>query len=220
MLVAALLLATVIVRSRSAVQQIPIGKMLRVGLAAGLLVWAAVAAGSFLEVDPTDSSAVGQALDSPGEQTDTGGSAFSNVNPLLFPLAIMTVLYRPFPFEAGNLQAIIASFEGMLLLGLTLHRRREVWRALRSVRTSPMLAIALVYGGVFVYAYTGFSNFGLLARQRVQVYPFLMMLLCMTLPLRGLTRGGVRRGVPEHEVEPPNASARSRQGPTSSAEVT
>lgn len=179
MLVAALLLATVVVRSRRATQEIPIGKMLRVVLAAGLLVWAAVAAGSFLEVDPTDTSAVGQALDSTGEQTDTGGSAFSNVNPLLFPVAVVTVLYRPFPFEAGNLQAIIASFEATLLLGLTLHRRRDVWKALRSVRTSPTLAVALAYIMVFVYAYTGFNNFGLLARQRVQVYPFLIMLLCL-----------------------------------------
>lgn len=180
MLVAALLLATVIVRPASAAGEIPLGKILKVGLAAALLVWAASAAGSFLDVDPLESGAVGQVLESTGDRTGSGESAFSNVNPILFPFAVVTVLFRPFPFETGNLQGIIASFEGMLLLGLTISRRRSIWQGLLRLRTSPMPTLALVYALVFIYAYTGINNFGILARQRVQVYPFFLVLLSLS----------------------------------------
>jgi hypothetical protein len=176
MLVAALVLATTIGRSQRNVGEIPLGKIFKVALAAGLLVWSAVAAGSFLDVDAS-AGGFGEALDNTGEQTETGGSTFANVNPALYPVTLVTVLFRPFPFEAGNLQAIIASAEGMFLLGLVVKRWRFVWGALRRVRTTPLLVMSLVYLLVFVYAYSSFNNFGLLARQRVQVYPFLVVLL-------------------------------------------
>lgn len=179
MLVAALVLATVLVRSSAASRHNPLGKMLRIALAGTLLVWAAVAAGSFLELDQLDSGSVGAALKSTSDQTYTGGSAFSNASPANLPLAVITVLYRPLPFEVGNLQAAIASFEGMLLLALTIRWRQSVLAAIKGARSSPLLAIALAYIVVFVSAYTGFNNFGLLARQRVQVYPFLILILCV-----------------------------------------
>lgn len=212
MLVASLLLATVVTRSRSAGEEVPIGKFVKVLLAAVLLVWAAVAAGSFLEVDLFDQGGVSTALEATGEQTDTGGSAFSHVNPALFPWAVVTVLFRPFPFEAGNLQAAIASAEGMFLLGLVFHRRQALWASIRSVRASGLLAMALVFTVVFVYAYTGFNNFGLLARQRSQVYPFLLMLLAVPTvtrraisPIDRLGSSGApeaRRSSPGEHVEP------------------
>lgn len=177
MLVASLLLATVVARSSAGADEIPVGKFFRVVLAAGLLVWAAAAASRFLEVDLFDQGGVGTALEATGEQTDTGGSAFANVNPIFFPWAAVTVLFRPFPFEATNLQAAIASAEGTFLLVMVIRRRHALWRALRSVRSSGLLAMAAVFTIVFVYAYTGFNNFGLLARQRSQVYPFVLMLL-------------------------------------------
>jgi hypothetical protein len=178
LLVAALLLATVVVRPVEPTGEIPLGKILKVGMAAALLVWAAAAAGSYLEVDPLDRGAVGQALETTGERTDEGESAFTNVNPVLFPVAAVTVLFRPFPWEAGNLQGGIAAVEGTFLLVLTWRRRRDLWRAIRRLRTSPLLAFALMFTLLFVYAYTGVNNFGILARQRVQVQPLVMMLLC------------------------------------------
>lgn len=182
MLVAALLLATVIVHSPRAADEIPLGKILRVGIAAGLLVWAAVAAGSFLDVDPLDRGAVGQALESTSEQTDEGDSVFSRVSPVLYPVAVVTVLFRPFPFEASNVQILITSCEGMALLVMVVLRRREIWQGLRRLRVSPLLAFALVFTGVFIYAYTGITNFGVLARQRVQVYPFVAIVLAVVRP--------------------------------------
>lgn len=179
LLVAALLLATVVARPYGARGEIPLGKILKVGLAIGLLLWAASTAGTYLEVGPLDTAAVGQALENTSERTTGGDSAFANVNPALFPVAVVTVLFRPFPFEAGNLQAGIAALEGAFLLVLTWRRRRAVGDAIKRVRTSPMLALALVFTVLFIFAYTGINNFGILARQRVQVYPFALMLLCV-----------------------------------------
>ncbi|HEU5149625.1 MAG TPA: hypothetical protein VFU19_03965 [Iamia sp.] len=186
-LVAALLLATVIASPTTPATELPIGKLFRVGLAAAVLVWAAASAGSFLEVEPLDRGAVSAALESTADRTDTGGSAFTNVNPVLFPVAAVTVLFRPFPFEAGNVPGLIASAEGMLLLTITFRHRRTILVALKSLRTSPLLAMSFCYIVLFVYAYTGFNNFGLLSRQRCQVYPFVLLVLCC--PPRLLARG-------------------------------
>jgi len=36
---------------------------------------------------------------------------------------------------------------------------------------------SLVYSVLFIVAYSSYANFGLLARQRVQLYPFFLILL-------------------------------------------
>ena len=55
-------------------------------------------------------------------QTAQGGSAFTPVpltSPLGIPAAIITLLFRPFPWEAGNVQMLVQSAEGLVLLLLT-----------------------------------------------------------------------------------------------------
>ena len=67
------------------------------------------------------------------EQSGRGGSAFEQVDPRTpagAALAIPTVLFRPFPFEAHNLNARIASLEGLALLALMVFRWRSVVAAL------------------------------------------------------------------------------------------
>ena len=116
------------------------------------------------------------------ERTETGGSRFAPSileSPTRAPLAVLTVLYRPFLFEVHNVQALAASLETTFLLLLTLARWRWVLEAFRRLRRQPYLAMAFAYAGLFVVAFSAFANFGLLARERAQLLPLILVLVCV-----------------------------------------
>ena len=51
------------------------------------------------------------------------------------------------------------------------------------MRRSPYVVFCLVYSSAFIWAFSGFGNFGILARQRVLMIPFFLVLL-LCLPTR------------------------------------
>ncbi|HUG84242.1 MAG TPA: hypothetical protein VMM13_06735, partial [Euzebya sp.] len=55
------------------------------------------------------------------------------------------------------------------------------------ISRQPMLLAAVVFVLAFVVAFSIIGNFGILARQRVQVLPWLLMLLCAYAPGRSET---------------------------------
>jgi hypothetical protein len=123
------------------------------------------------------------ALEQTAAQTSQGGSEFDGAsirNPATLPWGVFTVLFRPLPYEAENLQGLAASLEGLVLLSLLsillLSPRRPPWRRL----LDPYLAFALSYTLLFAVAFSSFNNFGLLTRQRVQVFPFFLVFLALT----------------------------------------
>ena len=63
--------------------------------------------------------------------------------PRTFPLAAVTVLFRPFIFEAHNAQARLAALESTALIVLFLLRFRWVMAALRSLRRQPYVVFCL-----------------------------------------------------------------------------
>jgi hypothetical protein len=111
-----------------------------------------------------------------------GGSQFVPSilrSPTQAPNAIITVMFRPLPYEAHNFQALAASLENSFLLIYAFIRIPWGFAALRSMRRQPYVAMALVYTAMFIVAFSSFSNFGNLVRQRVQVLPFFIALLCI-----------------------------------------
>jgi hypothetical protein len=122
-------------------------------------------------------------------RTGQGGSTFDAPSaigsPAKLPLAIVTVFFRPFPFEAHNAQVAVTALESTLLLCLLLSRRRGVWQALRHPRRRPYVAFVAVYSLLFVFAFSTISNFGILARERTQVLPFFLVLLAIPALRRG-----------------------------------
>jgi hypothetical protein len=123
-----------------------------------------------------------EALTQTGERTSKGGSEFDAViveTPLDFPAAALTVLFRPLPIEADSTQALIASLEGAFLLILALARIRWIAAAFMSIRRRAYVAFAFVFVVMFIVAYSSIANFGILARQRVQVLPIVLVLLCI-----------------------------------------
>ena len=126
------------------------------------------------------------------EFSDQGGTSnFAAANPFTpagLPVAIVTVNFRPFPWEAGGALPAVAALEGVLLIAVVLRRRTQIWQGLATWRSNGMVITALLTWFSFSVILAALPNFGLLARQRTQVLPFLFMLLCMV-------RRSPRRGV-------------------------
>jgi hypothetical protein len=123
---------------------------------------------------------VGEVLDRAETGTDEGGSQIdrpSPSNPLEYPGAVFSVLFRPTLLEAKSAGTAIAAIETALLLVLLIVGRRRVRTALRLAFRRPYILFCLVYTGIFTFAWSAFSNLGALTRQRVQVWPFVLILL-------------------------------------------
>ena len=153
----------------------------------------------FFGVDGKDGRTVGSVIDSTVQQTSQGGSEFEATpvtNPLQLPMAIVSVLLRPFPWEANNLQALVAAMESTGLAYVVWRSRDRLRRLPSLLRTQPYVAFVVTYSLLFVVAFSSFANFGILTRQRVQVFPFVLVLLALPaarLPLvPGRPRGQVR----------------------------
>lgn len=170
-------------------------------LAASLVV--VQRAATFFEVDSVSKQSVDTVLTSTQERTDEGGSSFEAQRahgPLAVPQAAVQVLVRPFPWEAHNAQALATSLEGVLFVGLAFAWRRSLRSVPRSLRHSYLL-FCVLYAAFFVYAFSTFGNFGILARERVQVLPFVLVLLCLQPPAAA-RRGGPRPARPNETLVP------------------
>lgn len=117
-------------------------------------------------------------LDSTLKRTNTGNSAFEAQavrSPVDVPASFLTVVYRPFLFEASNVGLLISAAEGTLLIILTLMASRWIWRIGPAMVSSPFAAYCGIFVVGFVVAFSNIGNAGILARQRVQMFPFLML---------------------------------------------
>ncbi len=144
----------------------------------------------FFGVDEFDQEAVQTTLDEVTRRTGQGGSEFAaepstNMRPSQFPQALVGVLFRPFPWQATNVQALVAATESVFLMGLFLANRRGMLGALRSAIRVPYVVLCCTYTVLFVYGFSSFSNAGILVRQRVQVLPFVLVLVCLPVAAVG-----------------------------------
>jgi hypothetical protein len=140
---------------------------------------------NYFGVDDLNQGGTTEALSIATQRSDTGGSQFHAVSPTSpqgFGYAVVTVLFRPFPQEAGSLQGLLASAEMMGVLGLAIVSSKRSLRIFTHLRTWSYGTLALVYTLFFCYAFASISNFGILTRQRVQVLPFLLVLVCLPGP--------------------------------------
>jgi hypothetical protein len=172
---------------------------------AGLLFLVIAQAERFLGVDTFNQESVGQVLEGTHELTDEGGSTFQNTgvhSPLDLPMAAVTVLFRPFPTEAHNGQALAASVEGVFLLLLMAKSWRRLLTLPRLMRRRPYLTFAVVYVNLFVFAFSNFNNFGIMTRQRVQVFPLMLVLFALPMPERLRKTDALHSYPPRRELVP------------------
>lgn len=121
-----------------------------------------------------------QVLQDTGRRTAIGGSSFETnpvTNPLDVPTATFSVIFRPFVFEASSFPALVSAVEGGILLLLAVFSGRWLWRIGPAMYHHPFAAYCGGYVLAFVVAFSNIANAGILARQRVQMFPLLMILV-------------------------------------------
>lgn len=163
------------------------------GVAAAILI---TQSAEFLGIDDFSAQAVSEQVEWAGDQTAQGGSAFTPVpldSPYGFLAAKVTMLFRPFPWEANNAQMLAQSLEGVFLSVLTIMAWPRLKALPRLLKRNPYLVFAVVYVLAFTTAFAGFSNFGILARQRVLMLPFFLVLMALPLPPPGAKEAALQR---------------------------
>ncbi len=134
------------------------------------------------------------------------------------PIALITVLIRPFIFEVRNFSMFLASLESTALLALLIqlfwkNSPADVYRA---IRRSPPLAYCVVFSLVAGLAIgLATSNFGTLSRYRIPMMPYYVMLvLILTDKKVGVS---ATKGDLTPSEAPRGTRARSRRARTSAA---
>lgn len=114
--------------------------------------------------------------------TSQGGSAIDVKrpnNPLLYPQAFFTVMFRPTLIEVRSTTSAISALETTALLALFVIS----WGRLKEVPSllfrRPYLLFCLLYAGIFAFAWSSIGNLGIIARQRVLAWPFMMVFLAL-----------------------------------------
>jgi hypothetical protein len=179
-IVAVALVAVIVLRPIRAGMFTP---LIRLATLAGVIAMAAFIAqtsASFVGLEDLSVEGVTDYLGTEQQQTQQGSGAFETglpTTPQGAALAVLSVLFRPFPWEAHNLLARVSAMEGMALIGMAVWRFRSIVSALRAARRNAYLGFTVVYVPLFVFFFSAISNFGILARQRIQVLPFLFVWL-------------------------------------------
>ena len=137
----------------------------------------------FFGIDEFNLDTATETLEEVERRSGQGGSEFVGTGPSLrnLPLNVVTVLFRPFPFEVNNVQALLAAFEGLVLIVLFV----LAWPRLRTIPRrlfkQPYVTFCVTYAILYCFMFSAVQNFGILARQRVLVFPFVLVLLALPL---------------------------------------
>jgi hypothetical protein len=179
-----------------------------IGKVAGLVVLLALGAvlatrtADLLNANDISSSSVDTALSESQSRTSQGGSGFVPAdpqNPVGYAKAAVTVVFRPFIFETSGLEGYATSAEAMFLAVLAIASWKRLASIPRRLRSDPYMTLAVAYTLMFIFAFGTIGNFGILARERSQLVPFLFVLLCIR-PVPRVAKDGV-------EDEPSAAAA-------------
>lgn len=109
-------------------------------------------------------------------RTQQGGSQVEGTSirsPAQIPAGAIRVLFRPLPNEASSLLAMASAVENLVLLLIVVWKVPAMIRNARRLRT-PYVLMSAAFTGGFILAFSAVLNLGILARQRSQVWPFLL----------------------------------------------
>lgn len=155
----------------------------------------------YLGIDQVDVEGVQTYMESAPARRVGGGSAIDPVQVGWqgIPLALINTLFRPFPWESRTVLMLASSLE-MVIFWIALWIRREnVVMVLRHWRSDRMLRLAIPF--IVLYAISlglVHTNLGIIARQRVFLFPFFFLLLearpVVHAVAAGASRSFARRG--------------------------
>ena len=114
------------------------------------------------------------------EQSTQGGSGVgaASLSPVGVLTSILNVLFRPFIWEAHNISSLVSAVEVFAMWTIIFLRRRQLGVVARVWREYRALRFAIAFTFMYVIA-LGFSlgNLGIIARQRVLVFPFFFLIV-------------------------------------------
>jgi hypothetical protein len=187
-------IAGVAIATGALMQPVRAGMLTPVLKAGGVLIFGALAAlvvttsASYINLEDLSAEGVTSFIEVRQEQTARGGAMIERggvpSNPLTFLDGVVTVLFRPYMWEARNMVAGIAAIEGVFLMILLVWRRKSVVAAWRATPRSTFLVGAMAYALIFAFFFSAISNFGIIARQRHQLLPFLFVWLAFLPAIR------------------------------------
>ncbi|GAA2751606.1 hypothetical protein [Kitasatospora cinereorecta] len=167
---------------------------------------------AFFGTQGTDGDAVNHVLSETSRRTSQGSSVINqptaedaapsfSLNPARLPVAVVSVLFRPFPFEASNIQNLIQSVECFALLVMFIRDWPRLTRLPRLFVKRSYIAFTSVYVLLFCWAFSTINNMGILSRERVQVLPLVLVLLAVP-KAESAGRSFQRRRPPVWRVQP------------------
>ena len=108
-----------------------------------------------------------------------GGSEISiSQGPLKFIQAPINILLRPFPWEVGGVLQIISFFDIYFIWYLVFKNWKAVKRSFAMIRKDRLIAFCFLFIGLFAMgAGLALVNIGLIARQRIILYPFMFIII-------------------------------------------
>ncbi|MGH9022865.1 MAG: hypothetical protein ACRDV9_07180 [Acidimicrobiia bacterium] len=183
MAVAALMASYLLASSSNRSYAAPLIKLAGSAALVGVFAFAFLSVQNFFKL--ADGGSVEEVFDKTNVDT-TKGTSFKCGSG---PVCAFSVLFRPLPIEARNPQILFASLEGAVLLVLFVMNVRRL-RNFLPRRRNAYLTFAATYSAMFVVAFSNVANFGILARQRVQLFPLVFVALAVPV-LRKTTRAPV-----------------------------
>ena len=103
------------------------------------------------------------------------GEAASSL--LDLPAALIHVLFRPWPWEATEIQHLLAAAETTVIAGLFAWYSPAILRNIGKWRSNPYLVFSTLYTLAFCFFFSAVRNLGIIARQRGQVLAFFIVLI-------------------------------------------
>lgn len=96
-----------------------------------------------------------------------------------FPQATMAGLFRPYIWEANNIQMAVSGLENLFILGFTLFFLIRIPISLfKQIIMNPLVMFCLVFSVMFAFAVgLSTSNFGALVRFKIPLWPFYLSAL-------------------------------------------
>lgn len=190
-LIAAMCAALLLPLRAWTVSRLRVRRLLALGLLGAAGVVALVQVGTLFSLDRLSPQRFQAQFETVRNDTSTmGGSAFAAdplSHPLELPETLLTVLFRPFPWEAHNVLMLLTSAESAGLAILVVLSWRRLARLPQLAWRNPYVVGACVAILLLAAMLSVFGNFGVLVRERLMLMPFVLLLLCVpprTFPRR------------------------------------
>ncbi len=173
-------------------------KIVLIPILVGATFFMAKEAQSFVNGGGNDFGSTRQVLEREHRITSEGGSLYNQGSSL--PRRILEspfILFRPFPWEVHNFMSALSSVEGLGLAFLLYRKRRECWQVVRAWRQT-YVSFVLTFTLVFTIIFSaGIANFGIIARERMMLFPVVLMLFCARPSIKSIVGSRASQRYPQ-----------------------